>query len=157
VSMPHVNLYLLGRVPGCTPRWRGISLLRELHDKGVPVALATDDVRDHFYPYGDHDLMAVLATATLVGHLDQPWMDWPSAITKTPADLMRLREIGTLRVGSSADLVIFSARRYSELLAQPNNERVLIRAGVYAEPIEANYSDLDESRQLTVEESLAVQ
>jgi cytosine deaminase len=157
VSMPHVNLYLLGRVPGCTPRWRGISLLRELHEKGVPVALATDDVRDHFYPYGDHDLMAVLAIAILVGHLDQPWTDWPSAITKTPADLMRLPDIGRLRVGSSADLVIFPARRYSELLAHPDNERVLIRAGIYVEPIQADYSELDESRQLTVGESLSVQ
>jgi cytosine deaminase len=157
VSMPHVNLYLLDRVAGRTPRWRGISLLREMHELGIPVALATDDVRDHFYPYGDHDLIDVLAAATIIGHLDQPLGDWLSAITRTPADLMNLPDAGKLRVGSNANLVIFSARRLSELLAQPENDRVLIRGGNCVTPRRLDYSKLDESLNLTLEVGSSVQ
>jgi cytosine/creatinine deaminase len=149
VAMPHVNLYLQGRTSNGTPRWRGITLLRELRDFGIPVALATDDVRDYFYPFGDHDLISTFAIATVVGHLDQRTGDWLPAITRIPADLMRLGNMGRLRVGLSADLVIFSARRYSELLSRPDHERILIRAGKCVKLVQVDYSELDESRELS--------
>ena len=49
VSLPMVNLWLQDRTPapgGRTPRRRGVTLLHELADAGVPVALASDNTRD---------------------------------------------------------------------------------------------------------------
>jgi cytosine deaminase len=143
VALPHVNLYLQDRVQGRTPRWRGVSLLRELSAAGVPVALGTDDVRDYFYAYGDHDVFAVLRDAALIAHLDRPYGDLPAAITSTPAQLMGLRNAGRLRPGASADLVIFPARRYSELLSRAHADRIVVRNGRVSEATVPDYAELD--------------
>ena len=143
VSLPHVNLYLQDRGAGRTPRWRGVSLLRELRTAGVPVALGTDDVRDYFYAYGDHDLFAVLRDAALIAHLDRPYGDLPAAITYTPAKLMGLRDSGCLRPGARADFVVFAARRYSELLSRPHSDRVVVRNGRVNEAKQPDYAELD--------------
>jgi cytosine deaminase len=144
VSLPHVNLFLQDRAPTRTPRWRGVTLLHELRAAGVPVMLATDNVRDYFYAYGDHDLIAVFSTAALVGQLDRPWGAWPAAITRTPASIMGLRDAGVLRAGASADLVIFPARSYSELLSRPQSERLVLRAGRVSDSALPGYGELDE-------------
>jgi hypothetical protein len=36
-----------------TPQWRGLTLMHELRHAGVHVAAASDNVRDHWYPYGE--------------------------------------------------------------------------------------------------------
>src|ERR1700686_3130556 len=59
VSLPLVNQYLQGRLPGATPRWRGIPLLRELRAAGVNIALASDNCRDTYHPFGDLDALEV--------------------------------------------------------------------------------------------------
>jgi cytosine deaminase len=100
-------------------------------------------VRDYFYAYGDHDLFAVLAAAALIGHLDRPLGDWPAAITRVPAQLMGLNQTGVLAVGGVADMIIFPARGYSELLSRPHSDRIVVRGG---KPIDAKppeYADLD--------------
>jgi cytosine deaminase len=143
VSLPHVNLFLQDRGAGRTPRWRGITLLHELRAAGIPVALGTDDVRDYFYAYGDHDLFAVLAAAALIGHLDRPLGDWPAAITRVPAEMMGLSNRGLLRVGLPADMIIFPARRYSELLSRPHSDRIVIRGGKPIDATPPDYSEMD--------------
>src|SRR6266850_7650649 len=55
VSLPLCNLYLQDRVPGRTPRWRGVTLLHEFAERRVRVAVASDNCRDAFYGFGDHD------------------------------------------------------------------------------------------------------
>lgn len=145
VSLPHLNLFLQDRGEGRTPRWRGITLLHELRAAGIAVALGTDDVRNSFYTYGDHDLLTVLANAALIGHLDRPPGDWPAAITRTPSGMMGLRDSGRLQAGLPADFVIFPARRYSELLSRPHGDRMVIRGGKLSESTPPDYSELDES------------
>ena len=49
VSLPMCNLYLQDRVPGRTPRRRGVTLLHEMAARGIPVALASDNCRDPFF------------------------------------------------------------------------------------------------------------
>lgn len=44
-----------------TPQWRGVTALHELHAGGVPTALASDNVRDQFYAYGDFDMLDVFS------------------------------------------------------------------------------------------------
>ena len=65
-----------------------------------------------------------------IGHLDRPAIGaWPCAVTSTPAAAMGLGQqgVGTLAVGGPADFVLFRGRRYSELLARPQFDRVRLQ------------------------------
>jgi hypothetical protein len=144
VSLPLVNEWTQDRDPARarTPRWRGLPPLLELAAAGVPVALASDNVRDQFYPYGDYDLLEVLGRATRLAHLDTPHGAWPAAVTRTPADAMGLTHRGRLAVGGGADFVAFRARAYSELFARPQADRTVVRGGRAIAPPLPDYEDL---------------
>jgi len=144
ISLPMCNLYLQDRVPGRTPRWRGVTLLHELAARGVPVALASDNCRDAFYGFGDHDTLEVFREATRICHLDRPYGDWPCAVTTTPADLMGLAGGGRIGPGLPADLVLFEGRTWSELLSRPQANRVVLRHGRAIERRLPDYRDLDD-------------
>lgn len=83
-ALPTTNLYLQGRRDG-TPNQRGLTCLRELHDAGVPIVIASDNVADAFCPVGQHDPRAALHLACLAAHLDPPMGDWLASITLNPA------------------------------------------------------------------------
>lgn len=143
VSLPLCNLYLQDRQARRTPRWRGVTLLHELHQAKVPVAIASDNCRDPFYAYGDHDALEVLSLSTKIAQLDHPYGDWCQAITRTPADLMGLGNVGRIGVGLPADLVIFKARRYSELFARSQHDRIVLRRGRAIDTTLPDYAELD--------------
>lgn len=127
VSLPLVNEWTQDRAPagpGRTPRWRGITALQELLGKAVPVAMASDNTRDQFYQYGDLDMLEVFAQGVRLGQLDRPISPWPAAVTAVPAAAMHLPAAGTVVPGAAADLVLFRARKFSELLARPQTDRV---------------------------------
>lgn len=85
VSLPMCNMYLQGRAPGQTPRWRGVTLAHEFAASGVPVSFASDNCRDPFYAYGDYDLIEVYREAVRIAHLDHPFGLWPRSVGATPA------------------------------------------------------------------------
>ncbi|MGF1457901.1 MAG: cytosine deaminase [Leptolyngbyaceae cyanobacterium] len=143
VSLPLCNLYLQDRQPSRTPRYRGVTILHELHAAGIPVAIASDNCRDPFYAYGDLDGLEVLTQSTRIGHLDRPVGDWPRAITRTPAALMQLSHAGVIGVGQPADLVLFKARSFNELFSRPQGDRVVIRRGQAIETTLPDYAELD--------------
>jgi cytosine/creatinine deaminase len=142
VSLPLVNQYLQGRLPETTPRWRGIPLLRELRSAGVPVALASDNCRDPYHAFGDLDLLEVLGAGVRIGHLDVELGEWPASITRRPFEAMRLPG-GVLRVGTPADLVLFSERNHSELFARHGRGRIVIREGRCIDTNPPDYRTLD--------------
>jgi cytosine/creatinine deaminase len=143
VTLPHCNLYLQDRTPGRTPRWRGITLLQELRAGGTPVAIGTDNCRDYFYTYGDQDLLSSFFMASLIGQLDRPYSDWIASIAKVPADLMGFKEAGRLKRGGPASFILFAARRYSELLARPQADRLIVRNGQLLTISPPDYRELD--------------
>jgi cytosine deaminase len=143
VSLPMCNLYLQDRNAGRTPRWRGITLVHELAAAGVPVSFASDNCRDPFYAYGDHDMLEVATQAIRVAHLDHPFGAWARAFAATPADAMGLADRGRLRVGGSADLVLLSARSMNEMLARSQADRVVLRAGRAIDTSLPDYRELD--------------
>ena len=144
VSLPMCNLYLQDRVPGRTPRWRGVTLLHELKQQGVPVAIASDNCRDPFHGYGDHDALEVFNFSVKIAHLDRPFGDWCRAITTTPADLMGLPGAGRIGVGLAADLILFRGRSYSELLSRSQSDRIVLRNGKVIETDLPDYAELDD-------------
>jgi cytosine/creatinine deaminase len=143
VSLPMCNMYLQDReASDRTPRWRGVTLLKELAAAGVPVALGSDNIRDPFYAYGDLDAVEVFAQTVRIAQLDSPLGGWVRAVTATPARVMDL-DAGTFKVGGSADLILFRARSWSELLSRPNGLRFVVRSGQPVTEEPPDYRELD--------------
>ena len=143
VSLPMCNLYLQERRAGVTPRFRGTTLLHELAAAGVPVAIASDNTRDPFYAYGDLDGLEVYREATRILHLDHPVGAWPRTITATPAALMGLNEYGRIEESLPADLILFRARSWTELLSRPHSDRTVLRRGQAIDTSLPDYAELD--------------
>jgi cytosine deaminase len=143
VSLPMCNMYLQDRAAGRTPRWRGVTSLHELKRAGVPVMVSSDNTRDPFYAYGDLDPLEVFREAARIAHFDHPFGDWPGAITRAPADVMGLGERGRIGVGLPADLILFKARTWTELLSRPQSDRVVLRAGERIVTALPDYRELD--------------
>jgi cytosine deaminase len=143
VSLPLCNLYLQDRQPGRMPRLRGVTLLHELKQAGIPVAVASDNCRDPFYAYGDHDGWDVFNLSVRIGHLDRPFGDWPRANTWTAADLMGLAA-GRISEGQPADLILFKARNLNELLSRSQHDRVVLRQGQPIDTTLPDYAELDD-------------
>lgn len=149
VSLPMCNLYLQGRkyqnnFKTCTPRWRGVTLLHELKQHEIPVAVASDNCRDPFYGFGDHDGLEVFKMAVRIAHLDHPYEDWPNIVTQTPANLMQLSSVGRIGIGLPADLIIFKGRSFSELLSRSQHDRIVLRNGQKIETELPDYAELDD-------------
>ncbi|GAK69945.1 cytosine deaminase [Agrobacterium rubi] len=143
VSLPMCNMYLQDRHAGRTPRWRGTTLFKELTAAGVPTAVASDNTRDPFYAYGDLDAVEVLREAVRILHLDHPIDEAARIVTTTPADILGRRDIGRIGAGLSADLVLFTARRWSEFLSRPQADRIVMRNGKGIDRRLPDYRDLD--------------
>ncbi|MFV0678294.1 amidohydrolase family protein [Variovorax sp. tm] len=108
VSLPATNLLLQDAVTGRTPRLRGITLVKEARERGIPLLFASDNVQDPFCRVGSFDPVEALGTAALVAQLDEPFDDWSQALCRS--DWLR-REAPAAEptlVGQGADLVLFT-------------------------------------------------
>lgn len=142
VSLPMCNMYLQDRHPGRTPRGRGVTLVHEMKARGIPVSFASDNTRDPFYAYGDLDMVEVLREATRIGHLDHSNPDWINAFAATPSEACGFDPV-SLMPGASADLILFRARNWSELMPRPQSDRIVLRDGVQIDRTLPDYSELD--------------
>ncbi len=129
---------------GQTPRWRGVTLLHELDRAGVPVAVASDNCRDPFHAFGDHDMLEVFAWAVRIAHFDMSYGDWPAAVTRTPARVSGAKHSGTIAVGHPANLVVCRGRNFSELLARHQSDRLVLRNGQAVSTELPSYAELDD-------------
>ncbi len=143
VGLPMCNMFLQDRAPGRTPRRRGVTVVHEMRARGIRVALASDNCRDPFYPYGDLDILEVLREATRIAHLDRPFGDWHRTITATPAEIMGL-SAGSITEGAEANLVVVTARNPGELFARPQSDRLVLRAGEPINTVPPAYTELDD-------------
>lgn len=144
VSLPMCNLYLQDRSPNRTPRWRGVTLLQEIKQHSIPATVASDNCRDPFYGFGDHDVLEVFTQAVRIAHLDMPYGDWSCAVTKTAADLISLPNVGRIGVGLPADLILFKGRSFSELLSRHQHDRIVLRNGKPIDMTLPDYAELDD-------------
>lgn len=145
VSLPLCNMYLQDRrANGTTPRWRGVTLLHEMAARGINVAVASDNTRDPFYAYGDLDMLEIYREATRILHFDHPVGNWPASVGSNAADALGLSEAGRLKVGGSADFILFRGRSFTELLSRPESERTVIRGGRILACELPDYCELDD-------------
>ena len=121
-----------------------MTLAHELRQRGIAVSVASDNTRDPFFAYGDLDMVEVYREATRILHFDHPVADWPKTITVNPATTIDVTSPGLLRIGAPADLVCFQARNWTELLARPQSDRIVIRQGAAIDQQLPDYRELDD-------------
>ncbi len=141
VSLPACNMFLQDRRAARTPRWRGVTAFHEFREAGVNVMIASDNTRDSFHPYGDLDMIETWREGTRILHLDYPFAGWAPVTREAPAKAMGLALEG-MRAGASADLVVTSARDFTELFARPQADRIVLRNGATLAP-PPDYAELD--------------
>jgi cytosine/creatinine deaminase len=144
VSLPMCNLYLQDRVVGRTPRFRGVTLLHELMARDIDVAVGSDNTRDPFYAYGDLDMLEVFRESVRIVQLDHPIAAWANIVARTPASILRREDHGVIGAGRRADLVLFRARTWTELLSRPQADRTVLRSGKAIDTTLPDYRELDE-------------
>ncbi len=137
VSLPLCNLYLQDRRRDgegdgwspLTPAWRGITLLRDFLEAEVPVACASDNVRDAFYAFGSLDMYEVFQYSLRLGHLDADLGRAIEVVTRRPAEMMGLQGYGAVEPGAWADFLLLRGGSYSEVLSSSRPVRRFIRRG----------------------------
>ncbi|QHE85698.1 amidohydrolase family protein [Hydrogenophaga sp. BPS33] len=127
VSLPITNLLLQDATTGRTPRLRGLTLVKEARERGIPLLFASDNVQDPFCRAGSLDPLEAMQTAALVGQLDTPFDTWSDALCRGDWLQRQPLERPTLD-GARADLVVFTA---SGAHAWPSRTmpRVVLRDG----------------------------
>lgn len=142
-TMPMTMTYLQDRVPGRTPRWRGVTLVQELFDAGVPVSIGGDNCRDGWYPYGDQDMIDTLRHSVRMVQLDHRMNDALHMVGPGPAAVMGMDNVGTIAVGKPANFILFQARNINEFMCRPGAGRVVINRGRVVTDVLPDYAELD--------------
>lgn len=143
VTLPTSSMYLQDRAAGVTPRWRGVTLVHELRNAGIRVAIAGDNCRDSFFPYGDNDMVETLQQGIRVLHLDPALGEAAAMVGPIPARIMGTDDIGTIGKGKSARLILFNARSINELMSRPHCGRIVLDKGAPIGEELPEYSELD--------------
>jgi cytosine/creatinine deaminase len=151
VTLPTVNMYLQDRTKGRTPRWRGVTVVHEMLNRGIRVAAAGDNCRDSFYAYGDHDVVDTFRQAVRILHLDHPLGGAPALVGASPALIGKFDGHGRLAVGGPARFIIFNARTINEIVSRPQADRVLIERGARLCTEMPEYSELWEEQREALE------
>ena len=112
VTLPTTNLWLQDNLENRTPRFRGLAPIKEAREAGVLVMIASDNCKDAFYPFGDHDVLSVFKTAVVAAHLNEK--KWFDSITTTPAEWMGIRN--KIEEGEDATFLRFDLNSIFELM-----------------------------------------
>ncbi|HKX40109.1 MAG TPA: amidohydrolase family protein, partial [Burkholderiaceae bacterium] len=129
VSLPTTNLLLQDARTGRTPRQRGLTLVKEARERGIPVLISTDNVQDAFCAFGTFDPVEALAVGALTAQLDDVFDTWTEAICRRDWLSRTPRASGALAVGDRADFVIFEQADAMTWPARAHR-RTVIRAGL---------------------------
>lgn len=143
VTLPTPMMYLMDRKPGRTPRWRGVTLAHEIRAAGIPIALAGDNCRDAWFPYGDHDMVDIFRQGVRVFQLDHPIAETPAMVGSIPAAIIGAEGVGTIAVGQDARLILFRARNLNELMSRPQSDRIVLDRGRRITDPLPDYTELD--------------
>ena len=126
VALPLTNGWLLGQSPEATPLRRPLAPIRQLQRAGVRVAVGGDNVADPWFPAGDFDPLALMASCIPLAQL-APWQRLGlSPFTTAAAAVMGLDWDGRIGADAPADLIVMEANSWSEALRRPSERRVLI-------------------------------
>jgi len=129
-SNPVTNLVLQGRGDRGLVR-RGTTRVREFLAAGVPVAFGQDCVRDAFYPFGRGSMLEVALISAHAAHLTTPdeLLTALAAVTTVPAAAWHLGTGYGVTPGARADLQLYRAAGWDDVLADQDPPTHVWRAG----------------------------
>lgn len=129
IVLPATDLYLMGRRDVRNVR-RGLSPVKRLLAGGVPVAAASNNVRNAFTPVGNANLTLMGFLLTVGAHMGtaREVREALAMLTEHPARILRLPDYG-LRVGARADLVLWDTERSAEVITALAVPRLVVKAG----------------------------
>jgi cytosine deaminase len=124
VANPVTNLVIQGRGDRGLVR-RGTTRVRELMAAGVPVAFGQDCVQDGFYPFGRGDLLEVALISAHAAHLSTTaeLHQALASVTSVPAAAWHLGDGYGMAVGARADLQLYPATSWPEVLRRQDPPR----------------------------------
>ncbi|ARP83659.1 amidohydrolase [Bordetella genomosp. 8] len=135
VCLPATNLLLQDARTGHTPRMRGLTLVQEARERGIPVLLASDNVQDPFCASGSYDPLDALGLGALAAQLGDVYDDWSQAVCRR--DWLDAGAGAPLRAGDAADLIVLPA---SNRAGFPSRAwpRLVLRRGVFVSSVSAD-------------------
>jgi len=129
ISLPLTDLYLMGRADTRNVR-RGLTPIRRLLEAGVPVALASNNIRNPFTPIGTADPTHLTFVGAVAAHMGTPELmrELVGTVTTYPARILNLRDYGCA-AGCRADLVAWDCRRPEEIVTSLPARRLVVKGG----------------------------
>ena len=136
ISLPLTDLYLMGRRDERNVR-RGLTPIRRLLEAGVPVALASNNIRNPFTPIGTADPAHLAFVGAVAAHMGTKDLmrDLVATITTHAARILNLRDYGT-GAGCRADLVVWECERLEDIVMALPPRRLVVKAGLVSVELE---------------------
>jgi cytosine/creatinine deaminase len=129
ILLPATDLYLMGRGDTHNVR-RGLAPAKRLLAAGVPVAAATNNVRNAFTPVGNADLALMSFLLTVGAHMGtrEEQAQALAMVTTEPARILRLADHG-IGEGRRADLLVWEAQGLDEAVGGLAPRRLVVKGG----------------------------
>lgn len=129
VSLPSCNMYLMGRADRGLVR-RGVTRIDELERAGVNVAIASDNIRDPFRPFGNGDMLeeALFACQVLSRGTETQMNSVIDMVTKNAAAASGNR-CADIKCGAPADLILLDADSVKQALIERAKPLLRIKGG----------------------------
>jgi cytosine deaminase len=129
ICLPLTDLYLMGRADQQNVR-RGLVPIRRLLAGGVPVALASNNIRNPFTPIGTADPAHLTFVGAVAAHMGTPELmrELVAGVTTYPARILNLRDYGCA-AGCRADLIVWDCQRPEEIVTSLPARRLVVKAG----------------------------
>lgn len=129
ITLPSCNMYLMGRHDE-PPQRRGPTKIKDILDAGVPIAFASDNIRDPFRPFGNGNMLEeALITAQVMQYgLDYQLNEVFKMGTYTAAKIADLEKYG-LTIGCNADMAILEAPTAAEAILSQCGTRFVLKNG----------------------------
>ena len=128
VTLPAANLYLQGRQDSGVVR-RGVTRVKEMLEREILLATASDNICDPFHPFGRGDLLQIAQITGYAAHMGgkADLIQLLKMITEIPTNLAGQIKKG-INIGDEASFVLFDSTSIESLFAELPQTRAVFSA-----------------------------